>query len=152
MANTKRVIEHIASIMQAARVCRERSEQPLGGDAERWYRRHTAALTELLGDVMPHGSGFDDVSLDHEASNDATQLVFDCPFHVMNDAGYYVGWAHFRVVATPSFIGGFDLAIEQTESCGDVDAEYGLDDLVCDAMHEALSAEFAIPSHYYADI
>lgn len=148
---SKRVIEHIASIMQAARVCRERSEQPLGGNAERWNRRHTGALCALLDEVLPSGGGFDDgVSMDHETSHEATQLVFECPFHVMNDAGYYVGWATYRVVATPSFIGGFDLAIEQISSC-DEDAEIGLEDHVAEVMHDVLSAEFDIPSHYYAE-
>lgn len=149
---TKRVIEHIASIMQAARVCRERAEQPLGGDAERWYRRHTAALSELLSDVLPTGAGFDGVSMDYEASNEATQLVFECPYHVMNDVGYYVGWARYRVVVTPAFVGGFDLDIEQTESSGDKDAEYGLNDVVAETMYEAFAKEFTLPSHYYADV
>ncbi len=149
----KKVYEHIASILQAARVCRERSEQPLGGDAERWYRRHTAALSDLLTDTLPHGSGFDSgVTLDYERTNEATQIVFDAAFHAMNDTGYYVGWLTYRVVATPAFVGGFDLDIELIDGFEDEDFDFaGTLDHVGETMHEALSADFTIPGHYYAE-
>lgn len=153
MSTSKTVIQHIASIMLARKNCLDRMEQPLAGDAERWYRRHGAALATLLDEKLPSGSGIDSgVSLDYERTDvDAERFVFDVPFHVMNDAGYYVGWASYRVTVTPSFIGGMSLECERVESSGDEDAEYGLDEQIGETMHDALAAEFVIPAHYYGE-
>lgn len=36
---SKKVIEHIATISLAIENCKERMDQPLAGEAERWYSR-----------------------------------------------------------------------------------------------------------------
>jgi len=151
-SGTKRVIEHIASIMTARANCLEWMKQPLGGNAERWHKRHTGALADLLKDTLPHGSGFDSgVDLNTELTDVmAEKYVFDCPFHVMNDAGYYTDWTEYRVAVTPSFIGVMNIEIELTD--GPVDDAADLADYISDAMYDALSAEYTIPSHYYADV
>ncbi len=148
----KKVIVHIANMAQAHRACRERSESPQGGHAERWANLHNAALSELIKDTLPHGSGFDSgVSVDWEATDVlAERYVFVCPFHVMNEVGFYVGWAEFRVSVTPSFQDTISLEIERTATTGD-DAEHGLEDYVAEAMYAALTEDYELPSHYYAD-
>ena len=150
---TKRVIEHIAYIMTAIKNCRERAEQPLGGDAERWANRHNGALGDLLRDTLPQGSGFDSgVSLDYELTDvEKERYVFECPFHAMNETGYYVGWYLFRVTVTPSFIGGINLEIETIETCDDPETEYQLDEYVAETMNDALTTEYEIPRSYYAE-
>ncbi len=152
MPQTKKVIEHIASMMSAIKLCQERAERPQGGSAESWARRHGAALSELLKDTLPSGSGFDsNISLNYDATDLEKELfVFDCPFHVMDENGSYAGWAVYQVSVTPSFVTGVSLDIVQTESCDGI--WYDLADYICETMHAALTAEFAIPSHYYQDI
>jgi len=66
-------------------------------NAQRW-RHHALALTR---DHMPSGSGIDSgTTLDLEISTE-NKLVFDAPFHHMNDAGMYDGWTDHAVTVTP---------------------------------------------------
>lgn len=148
------VIQHIAQIMTARRNCAEWMNQPLGGHAERMYRLHGAALTQLLEDCLPHGSGFDKgVSLSYEKTDvEAERFVFDAPFHCMNSDGYYVGWTSFTVTVTPSFIGGMNIEIERDNEPVDECDDESLMDMVCETIHEALSHTITLPTHYYADV
>jgi len=146
----KTVIQHIASIMTARNNCHKAMEQPLGGHAERMYRLHGSALSTLLSECLPRGSGIGGVELNYELTDvDAERFVFDVPFHVMNENGFYVGWAHYRVTVTSSFVLGMNVEIEQTESTDD-DAEYDLDGYICETMKHYLSHPFDIPAVWYA--
>jgi hypothetical protein len=152
MSQSKTVIEHIASIMLARQNCLERMQEPLGGNAQRWYNLHTGALTDLLKDQLPSGSGFDSgVDLNSDLTDvKAERFVFDCPFHCMNENGFYTDWTEFRVTVTPSFVGKMNIEIERTG--GLVDDEEHLADYICEAMYDSLCHEMTIPSHYYADV
>lgn len=74
---------------------------------EEWKARHEDILAKLL-EQLPSGSGFDQGTSVLEVSN--TKVVFQCDYHHMNDAGYYVEWTCHKITATPRF-DGFDLKI-----------------------------------------
>lgn len=161
------VISKIDSVLKAIHNCRERLNQPLAGEAERWLNLHTSALVSLCENHLPHGSGFDsgvelnseltwvDAGPVNQGSTPDTaktpRIVFDIPYHVMNEDGYYVGWAEYRVTVTPDF-GCINMYIERIESTGD-DAECGLDDYIVETLHESLMAPMdKIPPEYYMDV
>ena len=57
----------------------------------------------------PYGSGFDaNTALDDKST--PKKLIFNTSYHHMNDAGYYIGWTHHKVIITPSF-GGMDIKV-----------------------------------------
>ena len=150
---TKKVIEHIASIAWAMKGCRERAEQPRGGDAERWANRHNGALGEIISNCLPSGSGFDrGVQIDWDATDIvAEKFVFVADFHCMDEHGYYCGWASFRFTVTPSFVLGMEMNTEVITPCPDADMD-SLDEYVSTILGEALEAQFEIPASFYADI
>jgi hypothetical protein len=54
---------------------------------------------------LPHGSGYDSgctVDMEHSTPN---KIVILCPFHHMDENGYYNGWEYYKVTVTPTFTG-----------------------------------------------
>lgn len=98
-----RVIEQLAQTIQAYKSCKARNN-------EEWADKHESTIVSIIND-LPSGSGIDcgtKIDLDHSNINKVVLLV---SFHHMDDMGGYDGWTDHKIIATPSFIGGFDLRI-----------------------------------------
>lgn len=65
---------------------------------------------EIIGDYLPHGSGFDaGCKFDYDRSK-PNELLFEFSYHHMED-GYYIGWTNHRLAITPSLANDFDMKI-----------------------------------------
>jgi hypothetical protein len=93
----------IASAIAARNHCNERGLFELAGE---WLDY----IQALVKAHAPSGSGFDngthlDVDNTQIGGNKPQRLVFDVPFHHMNEHGYYDGWTHHQVWVYPWFDG-----------------------------------------------
>lgn len=123
------VISKIAQVIEAYHNCLRRAEQPLGGDACRWARRHLSALSDLEKNHLPHGLGFDNgTTIDMELTSvgrsseemetqhtlapcEPRSIYFNISYHPMNEDGFYIDWVHYRV---------FVIALERVQAIGGV--------------------------------
>lgn len=97
------VYKRIASLLVAIENCKKT------GNVE-WQRRHRETIDELCRNELPSGSGFDcGTTLDDSSSPD--RLVFNAPFHRMNDAGCYDGWVDIKVTIRASLAFGIDVKV-----------------------------------------
>ena len=79
------------------------------GNSE-WKMKHEDAVSKLVSNHMPSGSGFDDgCHIDLTGSN-SNRLVFYTSFHHMDENGYYTGWTEHCVRVYPTF-GGVRMTI-----------------------------------------
>ncbi len=129
MSRVLSVVARIAELVEARANCHA------NGNAE-WFERHTAALSELIRNHLPSGSGIDVGCLLCLASCKRDRIVIDVPFHCMSENGYYTGWRTFKVVATPAFQ---SINIEVTGR--DVN---GVKDYLADLFFEALTQQITI--------
>ena len=101
-----KLYEQIAQAIQARASC----AKDLDTHTE-WFNRWSDRLQRIEKNVLPSGSGFDSGSkLDLDRS-DARRIVITTAFHHMDENGSYCGWSEHTVWITPSFIGGFDVAV-----------------------------------------
>ena len=99
-----KVYQKIAGTYQAILNCQEAKNGV-------WEEIHLDTILYIIEKHLPSGSGLDSgVSLDFDKST-PEKLVFDAPFHHMNDMGYYTKWSNHQVVVTPSLQFGFNLKI-----------------------------------------
>ena len=114
----------IASLLVAIANCEK------SGNDE-WADRHQDAIDDLCKNNLPSGSGFDcGTELDYGRST-PDRLVFNAPFHRMNDAGCYDGWIDIRVTIKASLAFGFDIKITGIRERRDP----GLRDYVADVFN-----------------
>ena len=57
----------------------------------------SASLLEYVTDVLPHGSG---INCDWSLEMKRDRLIASNSYHVMNENGYYVGYADFSLAMT----------------------------------------------------
>ena len=97
---------------------------------ENWIEIWADKLKKIMEDA-PSGSGFDSGT---ELSDDSTpnKLVFDVAYHHMNDAGYYDGWSHHKVIVKPSLAYGFDMRVTGRD-------RNGIKDYIGEVFHNWLS-------------
>ena len=85
---------------------------------DEWRDKHQEMIDSLCENHLPHGSGFDSgVSLDYDRSN-PNKLVFNAPYHHMDENGFYAGWGDYAVTVKPSLAFGFDLTISGRDRNG----------------------------------
>jgi hypothetical protein len=61
---------------------------------------------------MPHGSGYDNGCEVDISRSTPSKIVIRCPFHHMDEHGYYDGWEHYVATVKPSFLGdGMDIHV-----------------------------------------
>lgn len=76
-----------------------------------WFQKHTETIQQLVRDILPSGSGWDDgTNIDWDESH-ADKLVFYGGFHHMDEGGGYDGWTYHKIIVTPSLSFGFHLRI-----------------------------------------
>lgn len=98
-----------------------------------WADKHRAAIEAACEDQMPSGSGFDmGVGLQFDKST-PDKLVFDAPYHHMDDNGMYSGWTGHQVIVTPSLCFDFDMRITGRD-------RNGIKDYIADTFSHALRA------------
>ena len=66
---------------------------------------------EALMDTAPHGFGIDRGVQLLEDESAPNRLVFQCDYHHMDEAGFYVGWTYHKAVVTPDFVFGYSIRI-----------------------------------------
>jgi hypothetical protein len=99
-----KLYQHLASVVDALRRCEQTNNVE-------WQEKHSEAITYMMRNHMPHGSGIDaGVQIDLDKSSDE-KLVFDTAYHHMNDAGYYDGWTEHTVTVRADLISGITIAI-----------------------------------------
>lgn len=123
-----KVYEQIAQTAMAIQNCEKSNNTE-------WYAKHSERLRSIESNDLPHGSGFDNGCTIDE-SNDA-RIVISCPYHCMNDGGYYDGWIDYKAIVKPSLAFGFDLRIVGRDYKGT-----GLKDYVSESIRECLDSEY----------
>jgi hypothetical protein len=89
----------------------------------------------LIREHLPHGSGIDaPITLDEERSNDH-RLVFEVPFHEMDEHGYYCGWTTLRVTVTCSIAYGLSVKAKGR-------GRFGLRDHIEELMRYAITRPY----------
>jgi len=73
--------------------------------------KHLHDIEATVEEYMPSGSGVDTGTTLNLEKSTPDRLVFDASYHVMNEAGFYVGWIDFQVIVKPSLAFDFDLSI-----------------------------------------
>lgn len=98
-----------------------------------WLQRWKDALTDIMRERMPSGSGIDCGTKLHEASTpDCLRLVVE--FHHMDACGGYCGWTSHVITVRPSLAHGFTLAVSGRD-------RNGIKDYLCDVYNVALNEE-----------
>ena len=104
LSKTMKLFSKIANLLLAAENCDK------SNNAE-WSTKHRQTIRELVKEHMPSGAGFDaGTSLDEEGSK-PEKLVFNAPFHHMDENGFYDGWTDHLIIVTPSLVSGYALKI-----------------------------------------
>ncbi len=99
-----------------------------------WLEHWTELAREIVSELFPSGSGFDNgTKLDFDASN-GDKLVFRTAYHHMNDGGMYDGWTEHDVIVTPSLWAGYHVKITGRD-------RNQIKEYIADSFHTALSAE-----------
>lgn len=102
-----------------------------------WAEAHLEVIEGLVQTYMPHGSGIDaDVELSLDES-DHGKLVFDVPYHYMNEVGHYAGWMEFSVVARASFALGLMMDVEVIRN--NSEADEAMVEYIADAIAEVFA-------------
>lgn len=92
------VAQAIASAVQARLTC-------LHNNNVGWIARHGDAVSDLVKEYLPSGSGCDNgTTIDLDKSTE-DRLVFGVAYHHMNEGGFYDGWTDYVVTVRPTFFG-----------------------------------------------
>lgn len=103
---------------------------------EKWEEK-LATLEEKL----PSGSGFDSgEKLDINAS-EPDKIVINGSYHVMDENGFYDGYADYQIIITPSFVHGFELRLIGSSKWPHRKAYDGLKDYITETYAEVLDQE-----------
>jgi hypothetical protein len=106
-----------------------------------WRDYHESAIEWLCREHLPSGSGFDSGSTLAFADSRPDRLCFETSFHHMNDSGHYDGWTQHRVIASPSFVLGFELKVTGRD-------RRQIKDYIAETFSQALStavADYRLP-------
>jgi len=126
------IASKIASLTDAIRRWENYDPESISAHFAPKYR---AERETLIREHLPHGAGIDaPITLDEERSNDH-RLVFEVPFHQMDDEGYYCGWTTFRVTVTCSI--AYGLSVKATGR-----GRFGLRDYVEEMMQYAMTQPY----------
>lgn len=104
-----------------------------------WRERAEQTIFDIEKEFLPSGSGFDSgctVNLDKSTPE---KLIIECPFHCMDEHGFYDGWVYPAVIVTPSLSFEFGIKINWKGYRGkykDI-----LSDYIIDTMYEYLTGE-----------
>jgi hypothetical protein len=94
----KTVAGVLASTLEAWENCRK-------NDKREWAYNHDDTLKTLCQVHLPSGSGFNIGTTFVRSSSSSTKLVFNAPFHHMDENGCYDGWTEHVVTVRPTFTG-----------------------------------------------
>lgn len=119
------VIARIASLLQAIKNCEQSNNQE-------WLDKHSAELSRIENNVLPHGSGFDNGCRIDRNNSTQSKIVIDAPYHPMDEDGYYVAWRDYRVIVRPRF-DGIDIDIKGKDY-------NGLKEYIADTFYEVLTS------------
>lgn len=103
MGMKEKLYSLIARRLIAMNNCAEKNDQE-------WLRRHREVIEEVTKSFMPSGSGVD-IGTKFDSQSRPDRLVFNAPYHHMNQDGMYDGWTRHQIIVTPSLAFGFDLRI-----------------------------------------
>lgn len=122
-----KLYQKIASTITAINNCRQ------SGNVE-WLEKHKDALYSIEKNVLPHGSGIDaGCTINLEISNE-TRIIIDCPFHTMDEHGYYSGWRDYQIIIKAHLAFGFTVTVKGRD--------YNeLKDYLSDTFHHVMSEE-----------
>lgn len=125
------VYQAIAQALQARETCIKegRTEQ-----AERWEER-----LKKLEEYLPSGSGFDtgeSINLEESRQN---MIIIDGEFHVMNENGFYDGYAEYNIVVIPSLSYGCEVKLVGSSYWQKRKSYDGLKDYIETTYWEALN-------------
>lgn len=99
------IYQEISSLLQAIENCTKSNNTE-------WQSRHEDTINTLCKEFMPSGCGIDcGTKLDWNKSQ-PERIVFNVPFHHMDENGFYDGWTDYTVIVKPSLADGFDLRIK----------------------------------------
>lgn len=90
---------------------------------------------EILANYMPHGSGIDGTWYIEEKGR---YFHASCSYHMMDDAGYYVGWYDFYVKVPKDQPQKFNITVEGHDEDADWLETY-LTDVISDTMDELVA-------------
>lgn len=95
-----KVYQKIARTLKAMESCNET-----------WQARHEQTIEDIEDKYLPSVAGFDagcNIDLDKSRPD---RIVINCPYHCMNDAGYYDGWIYPAIIVTPSLAFEFNIKL-----------------------------------------
>lgn len=95
---TQTVAATIARLLVASRNCEA------SGNAE-WLTKHRDRIEQIVDDLLPSGSGWDQGTKLDEGSSTENKLVFVGSYHHMDEGGGYDGWTDHKITVTPTFAG-----------------------------------------------
>jgi hypothetical protein len=128
-----KVYQQIASLMQAMNNCEKSGNTT-------WYGGHENNLYALEKSSLPAGSGFDSGCTINLDKSTPEKIVIECPYHCMNDNGYYDYWVYPAVIITPSLQFSFDLKLNWKGYNGKY--KFLLSDYITDTFEYVLNNEF----------
>lgn len=104
-----------------------------------WRDRAENEIFDIEKEFLPSGSGFDSgctVNLDKSTPD---KIVIECPFHCMNDNGYYDYWVYPSIIVKPSLQFNFSFDINWKSYNGKYKTL--LSDYIVDCLHDALTRD-----------
>jgi len=76
-----------------------------------WYDQIEYQIESIMEEHFPSGSGFDSGCTLNLDDPKGEKLIIDCPYHCMNDNGFYDGWVYPSVIITPSLCHDYNMRI-----------------------------------------
>ena len=105
-----------------------------------WQAIHQDKLVEYQ-EFLPHGSGFDSDPEIYLMHGNSDRIIIRGSYHVMNENGFYAGWAEYTVTVKPSWNGiNIDVHVDYEND----DEELRIDDLedyISDSFYHSLYQE-----------
>ena len=86
-----KIYQKIAGLLKAIENC-EKSEN------QEWQGKHENSLFQIATNFLPSGAGFDSGCTINIDKSNSKKIVIDCPYHCMDDVGYYDGWLYPQAI------------------------------------------------------
>jgi len=100
-----KLYQKLASTIIAAHNCRQSGNQE-------WLDKHCDTLVAIERTMLPRGSGIDaGCTINLERSNES-RIVIDCPYHTMDENGYYAGWRDYQIIIKAHLAFGFTVTVK----------------------------------------